>query len=65
MSRVALKGLLGRKLRAKLPSLRPSGSLDPQIAALLEHLETSADRNFIDPAPAPDRSLGVTHAANY
>jgi UDP-GlcNAc:undecaprenyl-phosphate GlcNAc-1-phosphate transferase len=31
--------LLGTKLRAKLASLRPSGSLDPQIAALVEHVE--------------------------
>ena len=31
--------LLGSKLRSKLPSLRSSGSLDPQIAALVEHVE--------------------------
>lgn len=30
--------LLGTKLRAKLPSLRPSASIDPQIAALTGHL---------------------------
>jgi UDP-GlcNAc:undecaprenyl-phosphate/decaprenyl-phosphate GlcNAc-1-phosphate transferase len=31
--------LLGNKLRAKLPYLRPSASIDPQIAALVAHVD--------------------------
>ncbi len=33
--------LLGSKLRAKLSSLRPSGSIDPEIAALVAHIHRS------------------------
>lgn len=33
--------LLGDKMRAKLPSLRPSGSIDPQVAALIAHVEAA------------------------
>jgi hypothetical protein len=38
----AFADLLGTTLRARLPLLRPSGSLDPQIAALVEHVESEA-----------------------
>jgi UDP-GlcNAc:undecaprenyl-phosphate GlcNAc-1-phosphate transferase len=34
--------LLGTKMRAKLPSLRPSTSIDPQIAALIGHVEAES-----------------------
>jgi len=33
--------LLGGKMRAKLPTLRPSASLDPQVAALIAHVEAA------------------------
>ena len=35
----AFADLLASKLRAKLPTLRPSASIDPQIAALVAHIE--------------------------
>ena len=33
--------LLGNKMRARRAALRPSASIDPQIAALIEHVETA------------------------
>ena len=38
----ALAHLLGARLRARLPALRPSGSIDPQIAALIDHVESAS-----------------------
>ncbi len=34
----AFADLLGTTLRARLPLLRPTGSIDPQIAALIDHI---------------------------
>jgi len=45
----AFADLLANKLRAKLPSLRPSASIDPQIAALVAHIEGSADGSVLTP----------------
>jgi hypothetical protein len=39
----AFADLLANTLRAKLPSLRPSTSIDPQIAALVAHIENSEE----------------------
>jgi hypothetical protein len=50
--------LLGAILRSRLASLRPSSSIDPQIAALIEHVEAAAVEagygsvNVIREAPA-------------
>jgi UDP-GlcNAc:undecaprenyl-phosphate GlcNAc-1-phosphate transferase len=50
----AFADLLGTTLRARLPSLRPSGSIDPQIAALIEHVAEAhyGSAKAISAAPA-------------
>ena len=50
----ALADLLGTTLRARLPLLRPTGSIDPQIAALIEHIAEAhqGSAKAISEAPA-------------
>jgi len=36
--------LLGHMMRAKLPTLRPTGTIEPQIAALMDHLKAASIR---------------------
>jgi hypothetical protein len=52
----AFADLLGTKLRAKLPALRPSASIDPEIAALVELLTVHG-------AEAPQGSVKAMSAA--
>jgi UDP-GlcNAc:undecaprenyl-phosphate GlcNAc-1-phosphate transferase len=52
----AFADLMVNKLAAKLPSLRPSASIDPQIAALATYLEDSADGTVLVAVAGP-RSL--------
>jgi hypothetical protein len=48
----AFADLLGDRLRSKLAWLRPSGSLDPQIAALIARLESYGSPKVMREAPA-------------
>ncbi len=48
----AFADLLGDRLRSKLARLRPSGSLDPQIAALVGRVESYGSAKVMRAAPA-------------
>jgi len=61
----AFADLLANKLRAKLPSLRPSASIDPQIAALVAHIEENADGGDLSRGMHPERVRHVTPLSNY
>jgi UDP-GlcNAc:undecaprenyl-phosphate GlcNAc-1-phosphate transferase len=70
----AFADLLANNLRAKLPSLRPSASIDPQIATLVAHIEASANGIVLTPAATglprqkrpllPERGRHATPFAN-
>jgi hypothetical protein len=56
----AFADLLASTLRAKLPSLRPSASIDPQIAALVAHIKASANGSALAAA-----ATGLPRHKNY
>jgi hypothetical protein len=61
----AFADLLANNLGAKLPSLRPSASIDPQIAALVAHIHGTANgANLVQPMH-PERARHVTPLSNY
>jgi UDP-GlcNAc:undecaprenyl-phosphate GlcNAc-1-phosphate transferase len=61
----AFADLLANNLGAKLPSLRPSASIDPQIAALVAHIHGTANgANLVRPMH-PERARHATPLNNY
>jgi UDP-GlcNAc:undecaprenyl-phosphate GlcNAc-1-phosphate transferase len=59
----AFADLLAISLRAKLPSLRPSAGIDPQIAALVAHIEGNADGSIL--APPATAAMRLPSLTNY